>query len=45
VFEGSGAYLLAAFVLTVLILGGYLWSLTSRARDAERDAARRQDPR
>jgi hypothetical protein len=45
VFEGSGVYLLAAFVLTALILGGYLWSLTTRARDAERDAARRQERR
>ena len=44
-FEGSGVYLIAALVLTVLILGGYFWSLTTRARDAERDATRRRELR
>ena len=41
--EGNGVYLVAAFVLTLAVLGGYLFSLVSRMRDAQRDL-RRQDP-
>jgi hypothetical protein len=43
VFEGNGIYLLVALLVTVAILGGYAWSLFSRAADARQDAARRGD--
>jgi len=43
VFEGSGIYLLVAVLITAAILGGYAWSLFSRAADAYRDAARRSN--
>ena len=41
--EDSGIYLVAAVVATALILVGYLFSLSSRTRDAERDL-RESDP-
>ena len=42
--EGNGVYFLAALALTVVILGAYLWSLTTRARDAQRDLERSDPP-
>jgi hypothetical protein len=40
VFAGNGIYLLAAFLVTALVLAVYAWSLTSRSRDARRAAER-----
>ncbi|GEM_PF-4550041 len=44
-FAGNGIYLLVAFVATVLVLAGYVWSLSSRARDLRRDAERAERDR